>query len=90
MKAVRKGTSWSGHERNRCLLNFSGQEFADASSVSGLDFDDDGRGLAVTDWNRDGKLDLWFRNRSAPRLRLMLNQAAQGEFVALRLQGRLL
>ena len=87
MKAVRNGTSWSGHERNRCLLNFSGKEFADASSVSGLDFDDDGRGLAVTDWNRDGKLDLWLRNRSAPRLRLMLNQDAAGGFLALRLQG---
>ena len=87
MGAVRNGTSWSGHERNRCLLNFSGREFGDASSVSGLDFDDDGRGLAVTDWNRDGKLDLWFRNRTAPRLRLMLNQAATGGFLALRLQG---
>lgn len=87
MQAVRNGTSWSGHERNRCLLNFSGQQFIDASSLSGLDFGDDGRGLAVTDWNRDGKLDLWLRNRSAPRLRLMINQAAKGEFLSLRLQG---
>ena len=87
MHAVRGGTSWSGGERNRCLLNISGKGFADASPASGLDFADDGRAVAVTDWNRDGKLDLWFRNRTAPRLRLMMNQKAEGRFLSLRLQG---
>ena len=87
MRAVRHGTSWSGNERNRCLLNLSGKQFADASSISGLDFSDDGRAMAVCDWNRDGKLDLWLRNRTAPRLRLMINHAAGGESVAIRLQG---
>ena len=87
MHAVRGGTSWSGGERNRCLLNISGKGFADASSSSGLNFADDGRAIAVTDWNRDGKLDLWLRNRTAPRLRLMMNQKAEGRFLSLLLQG---
>ncbi|MEO1843183.1 MAG: ASPIC/UnbV domain-containing protein [Akkermansiaceae bacterium] len=89
MQQVRSGSSWSGYERNCCFLNTGGQ-FASASHVSGLDHADDGRGLAVTDWDQDGDLDLWFRNRTAPRLRLMLNQAAdQGSrrFVAFRLRG---
>ena len=89
MQLVRSGSSWSGYERNCCFLNTGGR-FTGASHVSGLGFADDGRGLAATDWDQDGDLDLWFRNRSAPRLRLMLNQAA-GEapprHVAFRLEG---
>lgn len=90
MQLVRKGSSWSGYERNGCFLN-TGGTFASAAHVSGLDFRDDGRGLAVTDWDQDGDLDLWFRNRTAPRLRLMLNQSADSgndRFVAFRLVGK--
>ena len=87
MRSVRGGTSWSGSELNGCFVNISGKRFANASAMSGLDFPDDGRAMAVCDWNRDGKLDLWLRNRSAPRLRLMCNQGAMGNSMALRLQG---
>ena len=41
-----RGASWSGHERNCVFLNTSDLRFANISAVSGLDFDDDGRGLA--------------------------------------------
>ncbi|MDA0813315.1 MAG: ASPIC/UnbV domain-containing protein [Verrucomicrobia bacterium] len=90
MELVRKGSSWSGYERNCCFLN-TGGPFADASHLSGLDFPDDGRGVAVTDWDQDGDLDIWFSNRTAPRLRLMLNQASHdnsGRSVAFRLVGK--
>jgi tetratricopeptide (TPR) repeat protein len=90
MELVRKGSSWSGYERNCCFLN-SGGPFADASYLSGLNFPDDGRGVAVTDWDQDGDLDLWFRNRTAPRLRLMLNQTSHDNSrrsVAFRLVGK--
>jgi len=77
---VRQGSSWSGRERNCVMLNCgtdggnSALPFADVSAISGLDFADDGRAVAVVDWDHDGDLDLWFRNRTAPRLRLMVNQ----------------
>ncbi|MEN8693431.1 MAG: ASPIC/UnbV domain-containing protein [Akkermansiaceae bacterium] len=87
LNAVRQGTSWSGHEQNRCFLNLAGKKFADSSTPSGLNFHDDGRAMAVCDWNRDGKLDLWLRNRSAPRLRLMINQGAENRALSFRLQG---
>lgn len=87
MNAVRQGTSWSGHEKNRCFLNLAGQQFADASTPSGLNFHDDARAMAICDWNRDGQLDLWIRNRTAPRLRLMLNQTEQRPALSFRLQG---
>ena len=67
MKLVRKGYSWSGGERNRMFLNEQGGAFHEMSHLVGLDHADDGRGLAVVDWDQDGRLDLWYRNRTAPR-----------------------
>ena len=89
IQLVRDGHSWSGHERNRLLLNRGGAEFTDVSAISDLDHGGDGRAMAMVDWDQDGDLDVWYRNRTAPRLRLMLNQHANGaqDFVAVRLEG---
>jgi len=90
MGMVREGYSWSGDESNRCLVNAGGARFFDASGIAGLDHADDGRGLAVVDWDQDGRLDLWYRNRTAPRLRLMVNRRPAGpaaDSVAIRLEG---
>lgn len=91
LQMVRDGRSWSGNERNTLFLNRGKGEFAEVSSVAGLDAKGDGRALAVVDWDQDGDLDLWYRDRTAPRLRLMLNNhAAEGlarDFVALKLEG---
>lgn len=92
---IAEGRSFSGHERNCAFLNLgneaaqSGAQFATISALSGLDFDDDGRAVSVVDWDRDGDLDLWIRNRNAPQLRLMRNEigAAAGSFLRLRLIG---
>ena len=94
LRLLRQGKSWSGHERGCALLNVSGSEagvrprFANVSAVTGLDFADDGRGLATVDWDGDGDLDLWLANRTGPRLRLMINRGARDHSsVALRLRG---
>jgi tetratricopeptide (TPR) repeat protein/thiol-disulfide isomerase/thioredoxin len=93
MMLLRDGHSFSGHERNCALLNCRGQRFANVSAVTGIDFDDDGRALGVSDWDHDGDLDLWITNRTGPRLRLLINQTANSAassertFVAFRLQG---
>ena len=99
MQLVRSGYSWSGHERNCVFLNCtpagetpeSATRFADISALSGLDFPDDGRSVAVVDWDHDGDLDLWLRNRSAPRLRLMRNLtgeiAPDDQHISVRLIG---
>ncbi len=88
---VRQGRSWSGYERNCAFLNLGDQaeRFANISAVSGLDFDDDARAIAVLDWDHDGDLDLWIRNRNAPQLRLMRNEAGRGAggFLRIRLNG---
>lgn len=87
------GRSFSGRERHCVFLNTgpgdSGpSRFANASAVSGLDLDDDGRALAFVDWDFDGDLDVWISNRNAPRLRFLRNDAETNHhFLALRLQG---
>ncbi|MCH7813966.1 MAG: ASPIC/UnbV domain-containing protein [Planctomycetes bacterium] len=88
---MHQGKSWSGRERNCCYLNLGAAgrpDFVDVSAVTGLDFLDDGRSVAVTDWDGDGDLDLWFKNRTGPQLRLMVNPGSPGtHFIAFKLQG---
>ncbi len=87
MRLVRRGYSWSGGERNRFFRNRGDGQFHEMSHLGGLDGVGDGRGLGVVDWDQDGRLDLWYRNRTAPRLQLMMNRRECGESVAIRLQG---
>jgi tetratricopeptide (TPR) repeat protein/thiol-disulfide isomerase/thioredoxin len=87
---LRQGKSFSGRERNCVFLNLGeeGGKFANVSSASGLDFIDDGRGLAVTDWDHDGDLDLWTTARTAPRVRFLENQMPEGAgWVSFKLVG---
>jgi tetratricopeptide (TPR) repeat protein len=87
-RMIMEGRSFSGRERNCCFLNTGGGRFATISALSGLDFPDDGRCIALTDWDRDGDQDLWISNRNAPRLRFMQNNAdVPHHFVALQLVG---
>jgi tetratricopeptide (TPR) repeat protein len=87
---IREGHSLSGREPNCCFLNTGGPRFADVSAASGVDFPDDGRGLAVVDWDHDGDLDFWLANRTGPSIRCLLNQTNDEQrqgFLALQLQG---
>jgi len=86
---VDRGASWSGRERHRCFLNLGRERFANVSSAVGIDYADDGRGLATVDWDHDGDLDFWISNRTGPTVRFLRNETpAAGQFVALRLVGR--
>jgi len=82
------GYSWSGHERKTAYLNLTDGTFVHASAVSGADFDDDGRAVAITDWDGDGDLDMWLKNRSGPQLRYMENQSPPGRhYLELAMRG---
>ncbi len=82
------GRSFSGNERNCCFLNIGNGTFADISGISGLDYPDDGRAIATTDWDNDGDLDLWISNRNGPRLRLMRNDNDnKNHFISFQLKG---
>ena len=72
-----RGRSFSGREKNVALLNLrapAGQaHFADASAPLGLDQIDDSRCVIPADWDGDGDLDLWYANRTGPRLKFFRN-----------------
>lgn len=88
-RLVRGGASWSGHERNVCLLNTADGSFADFSSASGFDLLDDARAIGVVDWDGDGDQDLWIKNHSAPQLRFLENRwPGGGHYCAVRLTGQ--
>ena len=72
---IREGRGFSGHERNCAFLNLAGQDqrFANVSSATSLDFDDDGRSVASIDWDGDGDLDIWVTNRTGPAVRYLRN-----------------
>jgi hypothetical protein len=82
------GRPWNGDERNNAYLNLRDGTFVEASHASGLGFLDDARCAALLDWDDDGREDLLVRNRTAPRLRLMLGRAPARRFVSFQLVGR--
>ena len=92
-KMLDAGGSLSGNERNCVFLNIGlqgkdGVIFATVSGISGFDFPDDGRALALTDWDADGDLDAWLSNRTAPRIRFLRNSQDSGNsYLSLRLEG---
>lgn len=86
---LRSGRSWSGHEINTAFLNLGDGRFKDISQLSGFDFVDDARGVAVVDWDGDGDQDFWLRNRTGPQVRFMNNVSeSTNHFVSVRLIGR--
>ena len=52
-----------------------------------LDHDSDSRAVAVVDWDQDGDLDLWYTNRTTPRVRYLQNNQPSSRYLAVRLQG---
>ena len=87
-KLIRAGLSFSGREKNCGFLNMGDGRFANISATSGIDFPDDGRGMATVDWDLDGDLDIWMTNRNAPRARFLRNDLEnENHFLALRLEG---
>lgn len=83
--------SFSGHERNRWFYNHNRngkRSFVDLSTLSGLDSDADGRGFALWDYNRDGRVDIALSNANAPHLNLYMNQIESGNrVIAVRFVG---
>jgi tetratricopeptide (TPR) repeat protein len=91
---LRSGRSLSGHERNCCFLNLGASgstRFADVSAAVDLDLIDDGRVLALSDWDFDGDVDFWVANRSGPQVRWLRNPfndgSGQRNFAAFALRG---
>jgi len=79
--------SWRGGEPN-VFYKREGDRYVDHSGVSGLDFADDSRSFAVTDFDGDGYPDLILKSRLGPQIRALQNDCATGKpAIVLRLRG---
>ncbi len=83
---IREDYSWNGREPNVLHVK-RGDRYYDFSGVSGLDFADDSRAFAVTDFDGDGRPDLILKSRLGPQVRVLQNDCASGNAIAFILQG---
>ena len=84
---IREDYSWNGREPNVLHVKRGGRYY-DFSGVSGLDFADDSRAFAVTDFDGDGRLDLILKSRLGPQVRVMQNGCAEARnAIAFELRG---
>lgn len=85
---LRSDFSWSGYERNVFYVNNGDGTFSDVSGAVGLDFLEDGRAFALSDFDHDGRLEIVLKSRNSPQIRLLKNAASElGSAIAFRLEG---
>lgn len=86
---IRTDGTWSGYERNVFYANNRDGTFSDVSGAIGLDFVEDGRAFALADFDHDGRLECFLKNRNGPQLRVLKNAMKElGASIAFRLQGK--
>src|SRR5947209_20103406 len=78
--------SLNGRERNCLFRNNGDGTFTDVGYVNAADRVEDGRGLSVLDYDRDGQLDLLLRNYRQPAV-LLHNQGRPRHWLRLKLIG---
>ena len=79
--------SLAGSQPNLLYVRRGGRYY-DFSGVSGLDFADDSRAFAVTDFDGDGAFDVVLKSRLGPQLRVLENRCAGArQSIVFRLRG---
>ncbi|MDQ2712322.1 MAG: VCBS repeat-containing protein, partial [Acidobacteriota bacterium] len=77
---LREDYSWNGHEPN-VLHARRGDRYFDFSGVSGFDFADDSRAFAVTDFDRDGRPDIYVTTGKEGGKNALYRNLGNGKFV---------
>ncbi len=79
--------TWSGYQKKKMFRNLGGQTFKEISADAGVDNDKDGRGIAMGDFDNDGKLDIFQTN--ADQLPIFYRGATEigGNWIQFKLTG---
>jgi len=79
--------SWSGYQKKKLFRNLGGQAFKEISAEAGVDNEFDGRGVAIADFDNDGRLDFYQTNADQPGLLYHNVTEGAGNWVELKLIG---
>ncbi|MSO19554.1 MAG: CRTAC1 family protein [Acidobacteria bacterium] len=79
--------TWSGYQKKKLMRNLDGQAFKDISAAAGVDNEFDGRGVAIADFDNDGRLDFYQTNADQPALMYHNETTAARNWVAVQLVG---
>ena len=79
--------TWSGFQKKKLFRNLNGQTFKEIAAEAGVDNDLDGRGVALADFDNDGRLDIFQTNTDQPSLLYHNVTAPAGNWVELQLAG---
>jgi hypothetical protein len=79
--------SWSGYQKKKLFRNMHGQVFKEVAAEAGVDNDLDGRGVALADFDNDGRLDIFQTNTDQPSLLYHNVTAGAGNWIELKLVG---
>lgn len=78
--------SLNGYERNVLFWNQGDGRFVDVAYLAGANRIEDGRGVAVADFDKDGRLDLLIQNLDRPAV-LLMGRGEAGNFLSVELEG---
>jgi hypothetical protein len=79
--------SWSGYQKEKLFHNLGNGSFKEVAAEAGVDRDLDGRGIAVADYDQDGRLDLYQTDVDQPALFYRNRTERPGHWLALKLIG---
>ena len=79
--------TWSGYQKKKFYRNIDGHAFKEMSAAAGVDNDKDGRGIAVADFDNDGRLDFFQANADQEPLLYRNITTGAGHWIELKLVG---